>query len=183
MTRMRSRSSHRFALRRLTAITIAALALGALAAPVLAAEQPVVHEVRVPFSGAFDVPAGYLCDFNYQQTYSGLDTFTVFYDATTGGYTVQVLEQGTDTNTNLDTGASLTESISYHYTFYADGGWMQAGVVWQLRAPDGQLVVMHAGQIVFSFDGTVTSFTPNAPPTDPATFAAVICPALGGNPA
>lgn len=154
------------------ALTIGVFAGTALAAP------PLFHEVKVPFSGDLSAPAGTLCDFNYEQTFSGTDTFTVLSDGT-----VQVMEKGTDTNTNLDTGASLTESISYHYTFYPDWSWTQVGVFWQLRDADGRIVVVHAGDVVFDADGNVAKFTPNATPTDPATWAAVICPPLGGSPA
>ncbi len=44
-------------------------------------------------------------------------------------------------------------------------------------------MVTHAGDVVFDSDGNVVRFTPNATPTDKATWAAVICSALGGNPA
>jgi len=167
----------RFVPRSLAALAAGALTIGVFAGPALAA-PPLFHEVKVPFSGVLSAPAGELCDFSYQQTYSGMDTFTVLSDGT-----VQVLEQATDTNINLDTGESLTESISYHYTFFPDGGWQQVGIFWQLRDADGKLVVIHAGNVVFDADFNVVKVTPNATPTDMATWAAVICPALGGNPA
>lgn len=159
--------------RALIATTVGVLAISSFAATA-SASPPLFHEVKVPYSATLTAPAGTLCDFDYQQTFSLTDTFTVL-----SNFQVEVLEAGTDVNTNLDTGASLSESISYHYTFYPDGGWTQVGVFWQLRDTDGKLVVMHAGDVVFDAGYNVVKVTPDAS-TD---FAAVICPALGGNPA
>jgi hypothetical protein len=51
---------------------------------------------------------------------------------------------------------------------------------WALRDASGKLVVQQAGQLVFDTDtGEIVKITPQFNPD----FAAVICPALGGNPA
>lgn len=54
------------------------------------------------------------------------------------------------------------------------------GVFWHLRTADGKLVLVQAGQLVVSAAiGEVLKVTPSVNPDE----AAVICPALGGNPA
>jgi hypothetical protein len=82
-------------------------------------------------------------------------------------------------HTNVDTGFTLTET-DYFSLHFSAGQIKEAGIQWHLRTPDGKLIVVHAGNIVFSdTTGDVVSFTPNTSPD----FAAVICPALGGHPA
>ena len=83
------------------------------------------------------------------------------------------------THTNLDTGFTLTETDHFTVTTATDGQNKLVGIFWHLRNADGKLVVVHAGQMVFSPTGEVLKFTPNMNPDD----AAVICPALGGHPA
>lgn len=158
-------------MRKFVLLGLTVLAVGVLASTA-SADPPLFHEVKVPFSGTNYAPAGFLCDFGYQQVYSGTDTFTFLSDGR-----VEILEQGQDTNTNLDTGVSLHESISYHYTFYPDGSFTQVGIFWKLRDATGKLVVVHAGDVVFDPSYNLVKFTPNSSPD----FAAVICPALGGN--
>ena len=83
------------------------------------------------------------------------------------------------THTNEDTGFKLTET-DYFSLQFRPGQVKEAGIQWYLRTPDGKLIVVHAGNIVFSdTTGDVVSFTPNTNPD----FGAVICPALGGHPA
>jgi hypothetical protein len=54
------------------------------------------------------------------------------------------------------------------------------GVVWHFSDTSGKLVVAHAGQIVYDLVGfQMVKFTPNSG----GEWAAVICTALGGNPA
>ena len=82
------------------------------------------------------------------------------------------------THTNVDTGFVLTETDYFSDQFRA-GQEKVVGIQWHLRTPDGKLIVVHAGNLVLSSTGDVVSFTPNINPD----FAAVICPALGGQPA
>jgi hypothetical protein len=84
-------------------------------------------------------------------------------------------------HTNLDTGFTLTETDHVVETVTAaDGQIKDVGLAWHLRTPEGNLVVVQAGQVVISADtGEVLKLTPTLNPD----FAAVICPALGGHPA
>jgi hypothetical protein len=118
-------------------------------------------------------PAGEFCDFEYQFAGSGSDNAIIFPDKTIDHVTLHV------SHTNLDTGVTLTETDHFTVTTAADGQNKLVGIFWHLRNADGKLVVVHAGQMVFSPTGEVLKFTPNMNPDD----AAVICPALGGHPA
>jgi hypothetical protein len=83
------------------------------------------------------------------------------------------------THANMDTGFVLTETDHYSDHIASDGVIKEVGIVWHLRNADGQIVVVHAGQLVFNpGTGEILKFTPNINPD----FAAVICPALGGQP-
>jgi molybdopterin-guanine dinucleotide biosynthesis protein A len=104
---------------------------------------------------------------------SGSDNAIIFPDKTIDHVTLHV------THTNLDTGFTLTETDHFTVTTATDGQNKLVGIFWHLRNADGKLVVVHAGQMVFSPTGEVLKFTPNMNPDD----AAVICPALGGHPA
>ena len=84
----------------------------------------------------------------------------------------------TDTHTNLDTGLSLTETGDFT-VFTTAGQTKTVGILWHLRNADGQLVVVQAGQLVISAAGEILKVTPDINPDS----AAVICPALGGQPA
>ena len=83
------------------------------------------------------------------------------------------------THTNLATGFTLTEVDHFTVVTASDGQNKQVGIFWHLRNADGKIVLVQAGQMVFSATGEVLKFTPNTNPD----FAAVICPALGGHPA
>ena len=82
----------------------------------------------------------------------------------------------TITHSNLDTGYTLTERLSYNITFYEDGD-KTAGIIWHLRDADGKMQVVQAGQITFAGDDV--THTPGINPS----FRDVVCPALGGSPA
>ena len=84
----------------------------------------------------------------------------------------------TDTHTNLDTGFSLTETGDFTVVTTA-GQTKTVGIFWHLRNADGKLVVVQAGQLVISPTGEIVKVTPDLNPDN----AAVICPALGGQPA
>jgi hypothetical protein len=154
--------------RPLLALTLGALVTGFLV-PVAAAAPP--EHFTETFEDSFTVPAGELCDFTYGQAFSGTDEVTIFGDR------VQVQETLTVEHTNVDTGYTLTENDRLFFTF-AEGSAKNVGVFWHLRDADGKLVVVQAGQLLFDETGLI-KFTPNINPD----FAAVVCVALGGNPA
>ena len=80
---------------------------------------------------------------------------------------------------NAATGCSLTERGTLTYHDPDAGREVDAGVYWHSR-PDGRLVVIHAGRVVWDLETfEPISWTPNQEPS----FSGVICPALGGAPA
>jgi hypothetical protein len=118
------------------------------------------------------LPAGTFCDFNYGEAATVSLDQIIFAGTETDHLTIN------DTHTNLDTGFSLTETD--HLTvFTAAGQTKTVGIFWHLRTPDGKLVVVKAGQLVISAAGEIVKVTPALNPDS----AAVICPALGGQPA
>ena len=153
--------------RLLLALAFAALVIGALV-PVASAAKP--EHFTETFEDEFFLPAGETCDFDYLQSFTGRDIVSIFEDR------VQVQEMITITHTNLDTGYTLTEFLSYNLTFYEDSD-RTVGILWHLRDEDGKMQVVQAGQL--SFDENGVTHTPGINPN----FAEVICPALGGDPA
>jgi hypothetical protein len=162
-------------MRRLFLITCLVLFAGALSAPAALAAPP-THILKQTFSGTFSAPAGTLCDFDYYQTFTAVDTGVMFDD---GSFVIH--ETQYVTHTNLDTGYTLSEVDYLALNFDAsDAQFKQVGVFWHLRNADGKIVVVQAGQLLFDTDtGDLLKFTPNINPD----FAAVLCPALGGQPA
>jgi hypothetical protein len=154
--------------RLLLALTLGTLTTGVLV-PVAAAAAP--ERFTETFEGTFFAPAGELCDFDYSQVFSGTDVVTIFGDR------VQVQETLTVTHTNVDADYTLTENDRLFFAF-GEESEKDVGVFWHLRDASGKLVVVQAGQLRFDETGLI-KFTPNLNPD----FAAVICPALGGNPA
>ena len=118
------------------------------------------------------LPAGAFCNFNYGEA------ATVTLNAIISADTETDHIAFTDTHTNLDTGFSLTETGDFT-VFTAAGQTKTVGIFWHLRNADGQLVVVQAGQLVISAAGEIVKVTPDVNPDN----AAVICPALGGQPA
>ena len=131
------------------------------------------QHVKTTFTFENPQPPGAFCDFNYGEV------ATVSLDA--------IIYAGTETDhiaatvihTNLDTGFSLTEVDHFTVFTAADGQTKSVGIFWHLRNADGQLVVVQAGQVVISPTGQIVKVTPDLNPDS----AAVICPALGGQPA
>jgi hypothetical protein len=150
------------------------VALGATAAAATAAKP--THILKESFSDTFSAPAGELCDFNFSQSFTIVDTGVFFDDES-----FVISETAHVTNTNVDTGYTLTEVV--HYTLQlraSDARIKQAGLIVQLRDASGKLVVVQAGQLVFDTEtGELIKVTPAVNPD----FAGVICPALGGQPA
>jgi hypothetical protein len=118
------------------------------------------------------LPAGAFCDFTYGEV------ATVTLNAIISADTETDHIAFTDTHTNLDTGFSLTETGDFT-VFTTAGQTKTVGIRWHLRNAEGQLVVVQAGQLVISAAGDILKVTPDVNPDN----AAVICPALGGQPA
>jgi hypothetical protein len=158
---------------------LAGLAVTALMVAVSASAGGPQHE-KSTFSGTFRFAAGELCDFNYKQTFTVADNALIFGDPDNPDKVI-VQETQQVTHTNRDTRYSLSEVDHLVFTFTsADAHFKQVGIFWALRDASGKLVVQQAGQLVFNTDtGELVKVTPHFNPD----FAAVICPALGGNPA
>lgn len=165
----------RRSMRRLAVIISFGLLIVALGATAALAARP-THVLKDTFSDSFSAKAGTLCDFNFSQSFTLVDTGVFFDD---GSFVIS--ETAYVTNTNDDTHFSLTEVV--HNTLHLDtskGRFTQAGLFVQLRDPSGKLVVVQAGQLVRDAEtGELIKVTPAVNPD----FAGVICPALGGQPA
>ena len=135
------------------------------------ADGPQHVKITFPFDPP-PLPAGAFCNFTYGEV------ATVSLDAIifAGSETDHIAF--TDTHTNLDTGFSLTETGDFT-VFTTAGQTKTVGIFWHLRNADGQLVVIQAGQLIISAAGGILKVTPDVNPDN----AAVICPALGGQPA
>jgi hypothetical protein len=131
------------------------------------------QHVKSTFTDDETFPAGTVCDFDYHHIVTSTVNAVIFPDRTIFHIDANV------THENLATGFTLTETDHFTVVVAADGQNKQVGIFWHLRNADGKIVVVHAGQMVFSATGEVLKFTPNTNPD----IAAVICPALGGHPA
>ena len=131
------------------------------------------QHVKSTFTFENPQPPGAFCDFNYGEV------ATVSLDAIIFAGTETDHIAATVIHTNLDTGFSLTEVDHFTVFTAADGQTKTVGIVWHLRTADGQLVVVQAGQLVISPTGKIVKVTPAVNPDT----AAVICPALGEEPA
>jgi len=81
---------------------------------------------------------------------------------------------------NLGSGYVLTEKAAYaDIYFYETERILEAGLFWHLRDPDGKIVEVEAGRVIYDFDYNILTYTPNRS----ADFAQLICTALGGAPA
>jgi hypothetical protein len=150
-----------------TVLGVLALAAGSTAA---SADGP--QHVRSTFPFENTQPAGTFCNFNYGEVATVSADSIIFAGTETDHIAF------TDTHTNLDTGFSLTETG--HFTvFTAAGQTKTVGIFWHLRNDAGKLAVIQAGQLVISPGGQILKVTPDVNPDN----AAVICPALGGQPA
>jgi hypothetical protein len=118
------------------------------------------------------LPPGAFCNFTYGEAATISLNAVIFAGTETDHIAF------TDTHTNLDTGFSLTETGDFT-VFTTAGQTKTVGLFWHLRNADGQLVVVQAGQLVISAAGEIQKVTPDVTPDN----AAVICPALGGQPA
>ena len=151
-----------------TVLEVLTLAAGSTAAW---ADGP--QHVKTTFTIENPQPPGALCDFNYGEV------ATVSLDAIIFAGTETDHIAATVIHTNLDTGFSLTEVDQFTVFTAADGQTKIVGILWHLRNADGKLVVVQSGQLVISPTGEIVKVTPALNPDT----AAVICPALGGQPA
>jgi hypothetical protein len=151
-----------------TVLGLLALAAGNTAAW---ADGPQHVKTTFPFEPP-PQPAGAFCNFTYGEVATVTLNATISPDRETDHIAF------TDTHTNLDTGFSLTETGDFT-VFTAAGQIKTVGIFWHLRNADGKLVVVQAGQLVISPTGEILKVTPHLTPDN----AAVICPALGGQPA
>ena len=147
---------------------VLALAAGSTAAW---ADGPQHVKTTFPFQPP-PQPAGAFCDFTYGEVATVSLNAIIFAGTETDHIAF------TDTHTNLDTGFSLTETGDFTM-FTTAGQTKTVGIFWHLRNADGKLVVVQAGQLVISPAGEILKVTPDVNPDN----AAVICPALGGQPA
>jgi hypothetical protein len=135
------------------------------------ADGPQHLQTTFPFNPP-PLPAGAFCDFTYGEAATVTLDAIIFANSETDHIAF------TDTHTNLDTGFSLTETGDFT-VFTAAGQTKTVGIFWHLRNADGKLVVVQAGQLVISAAGEIVKVTPDVNPDS----AAVICPAVGGQPA
>lgn len=141
------------------------------------ADNPTFHS-RFTVSGETVFPAGTMCNFNIDNTFTAEVTFLI---APNGAN--QTLVTANVTHTNLDTGYSLTEvDRDNAIARPLSSTVMQVGIFWHLRDAGGHVVLVQAGQATFdTTTGNLISFTPNS--GFGQTEAQIICPALGGSPA
>jgi len=152
----------------------AVLGVLALAAGSTAAWADGPQHVKSTFTFENPQPPGAFCDFNYGEVATVSLDAIIFADGTETDHIAALV-----IHTNLDTGFSLTEVDHFTVFTAADGQTKSVGIFWHLRNADGQLVVVQAGQVVISPTGEILKVTPDLNPDN----AAVICPALGGQPA
>jgi hypothetical protein len=132
------------------------------------------QHVKSTFTFENPQPPGAFCDFNYGEVATVSLDAIIFADGTETDHIAALV-----IHTNLDTGFSLTEVDHFTVFTAADGQTKTVGVFWHLRNADGKLVVVQSGQLVISPAGEIVKVTPAVNPDK----AAVICPALGGQPA
>jgi hypothetical protein len=132
------------------------------------------QHVKSTFTFENPQPPGAFCDFNYGEVAKVSLDAIIFPDGTETDHIDALV-----IHTNLDTNFVLTEVDHFTVFTAADGQTKTVGIIWHLRTADGKLVVVQSGQLVISPTGEIIKVTPAV---DPST-AAVICPALGGQPA
>jgi hypothetical protein len=165
-------------MRRFTMVAVLAVGtmLGVLtpAAGSTAAWADGPQHVKSTFTFENPQPPGAFCDFNYGEVATVSLDAIIFADGTETDHIAALV-----IHTNLETGFSLTEVDHFTVFTAADGQTKAVGIFWHLRNADGTLVLVQAGQLVISAAGEILKVTPDVNPDS----AAVICPALGGQPA
>jgi len=160
---------------RFTLVLGAVLAIAALAAS--GASAGTDTHASVTFTITFNAPAGTLCNFNYK----AISTQTIKLEVINESVIIENWAQ-VNTHMNLDTGYTYTETDHWSQKRDYNTGFVPVveGLVWHLRDPDGKLVLVKAGHVVFDpITGEVIQITPHTT----ADFAPIVCPALGGAPA
>lgn len=168
-------------MRRMTVCLMATAIAFAMAVPAANAGEPNATHQRIDIDDVWSSKK--LCDFPYVQRFWGWFGITVVGDPNEP--TMEVLAGGQlyVTHTNAKTGFTLTEqAIWTDVYFYEAGRILEAGLYWHLRGPDGKLVLVQAGKVVYDLDYNVITYTPNRALGLPGELAAIICPALGGAP-
>jgi hypothetical protein len=105
-----------------------------------------------------------ICDFDFHNVFAGSVDTVIFPDRMIQHFAVDA------TDTNLATGFTLTDTDHYTVFTAADGQAKNVGLIFHLRTADGKIVVVQAGQIVFSATGEVLKVTPSINPNDAATI-------------
>ena len=113
----------------------------------------------------FTVPAGTFCDFALHNSGTVSDNVVILPDKMIDHVDLYEVHE------NAATGFTLTETDHFTEFTAADGQVKDVGIFWHLRTADGKLVVSATGEVL--------KVTPSVNPDS----AAVICPALGGQPA
>jgi len=150
----------------------------ALATPAASAGEPNATHARIDIDDSWSTKK--LCDFPYVQHFWGWFGLTIVGEPDDPAMEVFVGGQLFVTHTNTRTGFTLTEQAMWtDVYFYDEERILEAGLYWHLRGPDGKLVLVQAGRVVYDFDYNVLSYTPNRSLQDSAQL---ICPALGGAP-
>jgi len=168
-------------MQRLKKVMLAAcVAVGTLATAGIGtalANTPATH-FRFSFSGENFFPAGTMCNFNMDETFT-----VVVNDVIAPNGAGPLLLTENVTHTNVDTGYSLTEVDQVNAVGQPlSSTVMQVGIFWHLRDASGRVILVKAGAATFdTTTGNLISFTPNS--SFDQTEAQIICPALGGSPA
>ena len=155
-----------------SAVTVLGVLAPAAGSTAAWADSP--QHVKSAFTFENPQPPGAFCDFNYGEVATVSLDAIIFADGTETDHIAALV-----IHTNLETGFSLTEVDHFTVFTAADGQSKTVGVFWHLRNADGTLVVVQSGQLVISATGEILKVTPDVNPDS----AAVVCPALGGQPA
>jgi hypothetical protein len=160
------------------ATVVAVLMVVGIAATAGSARAGQALHQSFPISGDEVFPAGTLCDFDLDESFTGTVTFTA---APNGTYVEQ--DSIYATHVNLDTGYTLTEHDAVKTVIPAGSSTgLLAGIFWHLTSSSGRSVLVKAGSGVFDLaTGEMLSFTPNSSLGEAG--ADLLCPALGGSPA
>jgi hypothetical protein len=138
-----------------------------------------------PERKSFDVqdstvyPAGEICDFDFELAADFSVAEATHFDKSGNPVRVFFTINGVFTVMNLETGASLTDVNHRANTLDLEGETqVTRGLYLQLRTPDGKLVAVLSGKLVFDLEtGEITGTPPHR------SGLPVICEALGGSPA
>ena len=146
--------------------------VSALGLASVAAATPPTHTSQTLIISQ-SLPAGTFCDVNVNSDFTLIDDVTTFSNGRTEDHTRALF-----TYTNLDTGSVVT-AVGRLNDHSDSTGSNDQGLFPRLRDASGKVVSVNAGQVRFDSSFQVVAFTPNTAPS----LRAVVCPALGANPA